>query len=271
MTELSIFNFKSYKAYLKAWIRSRPSRGRGEKRRIAEKSGCHSAYVSQVLEHAAHFTMEQAAALNRYLGHGSIESRFFLLLVQFERAGTPELREQTEKQIDDIIAHRITIQNRIENKVQLSLEDQAIYYSSWHYAAIHMVVHLASCQTKEAISKYLEIPPRKTAEVIEFLVSKGLIAEKQGRYSFGSTDLHLPHTSPLISKMHTSWRMRAIDSLDEERPHDLHFSSIATVRESDLKQARQILMKAIEDLNALVKSSTNEDTLFCFNVDLFRP
>jgi hypothetical protein len=71
--------------------------------------------------------------------------------------------------------------------------------------------------------------------------------------------------------MHTNWRVRAIQSLDQEEPHDLHYSSVSTIREADLAQVRIIFMKAIEAANEIIKNSTPEDTLFCYNLDIFRP
>ena len=69
MKDISLYHFKDYKSYIKAWIKSRPRHGHGEKRKIAEMTGCHSAYVSQVLEHEAHFSLEQAMAFSEYVGH----------------------------------------------------------------------------------------------------------------------------------------------------------------------------------------------------------
>ena len=54
-------------------------------------------------------------------------------------------------------------------------------------------------------------------------------------------------------------------------PQDLHFSSIASIRESDLPKVRNIMMKAAEEIGQVVKSSKSEDTLFCYCIDLFRP
>ena len=74
--EFSVFEFRDYKAYLKAWIQRRPSKGRGEKSRMATHLRCHNTYLTQVLEgdalregmiakvmkQAKKFTWEQAAA-----------------------------------------------------------------------------------------------------------------------------------------------------------------------------------------------------------------
>jgi uncharacterized protein (TIGR02147 family) len=269
MNEFSIYNFLNYKAYVKAWIRALPKRGHGEKRRIAEKIQCHSGYVSQVLEGSAHLSLEQAAALSDYLGHNSIEARFFLLLVQKGKAGTRLLENHFDSQINEIIERRISMQHRLEYKEKLSADDQATYYSSWQYAAIHVAISIPAFQTKDALSKHFQIRFKKVSEILDFLVEKGLVIEASGKYQHGPTKIYLPDTSPLISKHHSNWRVRALASFDQTLPHDTHYSSVATINEGDLPKVRAIFMKAIEEARALIGRSTNENKVFSYSLDLF--
>ncbi len=80
MTEKSLFEYLSYKTYLKAALENKPSGGHGFRSKIAAALGCQVSYISQVLNKEAHFSLEQAEALNSLLGHTDEESEFFSCL-----------------------------------------------------------------------------------------------------------------------------------------------------------------------------------------------
>jgi uncharacterized protein (TIGR02147 family) len=270
MKTVSVFDFMDYKAYIQAWIATRPSRGRGEKGRIADAISCHSTYISQVLQGSAHLSLEQASSLNDYIGHNLQESRFFLLLLNRERAGNRSLKRHFELQIQEILEARTALRNRVEVKRTLDEKDQTTYYSSWIYAAVHMLVSMPDFQSKEALANQLQVPPQKISEVLSFLISAGLVQESGGRMRAGNATIHLGDNSPLISKHHTNWRLKAIQSMDIPHLHDLHYSSVGTINEKDLPKIRSILVKAIEEIRSVVKASAPEDTLFCYDLDLFK-
>lgn len=271
MKDLSVYDFKSYKKYIKAWIHALPAHGHGERKRIGAKVGCNSAYVSHVLERDGHFSMEQAALLCQHMNLNELETRFLLLLVQYERAGHPLWRNQIKSQMDEILESRLTRQHQLEHREGLSIEDQATYYSTWHYSAVHVLLLLPDCRTRDAVSKRLRIPPRKAAEILEFLARSGLAQHENGEYRYGPVQVFVPETSPLSSKGHINWRLKAMASLDQILPEDLHLTTVATLNGKDVPAVREVLMKAAEEIHAIIRNSGNEDTLICLDLDLFRP
>src|ERR1700733_19454 len=108
----SVFDYKEYKRYLRDFIRSQPSGGHGLRSKIAEALSCHITYVSQVLNKGAHFSLEQADELSRFLGHTKDEGNYFLLLVQVERAGTTSLKNKFKDQIEVIREKRLVLKDR---------------------------------------------------------------------------------------------------------------------------------------------------------------
>jgi uncharacterized protein (TIGR02147 family) len=263
--EKSIFEYKGYKSYLNEVL---DRRSRGERSRLAEAIRCHSGYVTQVLNGTAHFSLEQAELVNQFLGHSKDQSHFFLLLVQFDRAGTATLREHFEEQMKELVEKQFVLKTRLRYKRSLSREDQAIFYSSWHYGAVHVLVSVPGCSTVKGMSDYLGIPLEKTAEVVAFLSSVGLITQEGDHYKIGTTHIHLEHDSPMISKFHTNWRLQAIQSLDHQRAEDLHYSSVITASYEDSPKIREILVKAIEEVRAVVRPSKNE-AAFSYAIDFF--
>lgn len=270
-TSLSVFDFRDYKSYLKAWIKSQRRHGHGEKTRIVEAIHCHSGYVSQVIEGNAHFSAEQVALLNRYLEHNKDESRFLLLLLQHTRAGNEALREHFQILIQELLDRHNLLRNRPDFRKTIPQEQQAIYYSAWYYTAVHTLLSIPEFQSRDAISKRLALKSAKVADVLEFLVSAGLATDLGGgRFKPGLTGIHIGDNSPFAQKHHSNWRIKAIDSLDQLEPDELHFSSVGSVGRKDLPRLRAIMTKAIEEIRATLKDSPDE-ILFCYNLDLFRP
>lgn len=264
----SIYDYEDYKAYLCDSLEARGEAKRGERSRLATFVGCHTAYVSQVLNGNAHFSLEQGEQINRYLGHPKDQALFFLFLIQLARAGTPALRRIFEEQLRVLKEKQFVLKDRLEFKRTLSREDQATFYSSWHYGAIHVLVSVPGCHTERGMSEYLGLPVERVSEILQFLVSVGLVVRKEGNYGIGTTHIHLEHDSPMIAKHHTNWRLQGIQSLDRASKSDLHYSSVITSSKADADRIRSILVKAIENVRAIVKDSKDEDG-FCYAIDFF--
>ncbi|MGK5081863.1 DUF4423 domain-containing protein [Bdellovibrionota bacterium FG-1] len=193
---------------------------------------------------------------------------FFLQLIQLARAGTPTLRQLTEDQIDQSIESHLNLKNRPDFKRTLSIQDQGVYYSAWYYPAIHVVLSMKQLQTKKALAQYFGLSIKTVSDVLLFLTSVGLALEKQGQYEVGSVSIHLGKDSPMISKHHTNWRVRAITSLEAQKPEDLHYSSAVTISKGDETKVKSILVRAIEEVRAVVKASPEEGA-HCYTVDFF--
>lgn len=269
MTEKTVFEFRDYKAYLREIERRRPLNGRGFRALLARTTGCQTAYVSQVLNTAAHFGLEQAHSLNKLLLHTKDEARFFLLLVEYTRAGTPDLRVHFLEMMEELIQKQLNLKERFKVKELLSLEDQTEYYSDWTYTAIHMGVTVPELQSPEALAEYLQLPLLKVQKVLKFLVQTGLASlHSSGRYRIGNARLHLGTDSALLGKHHTNWRLQAMNSLERETERDLHFTSIVSLSQEDVLQIKSRFVKEIEFYNAIVRPS-KEETLYCLALDFF--
>ncbi len=265
-----LFDFLSYREYLLAWIASHPKKGRGLRASMATSIHCPLSHVSQVLKGVSDFTFEQSEEVNEFMGHTHEQSDYFLLLVQSARAGTPKLKKRIESQIKKIREKRLVLKERLEVKHSVSPESQAIFYSSWQYAAIHILLTIEKFQTKESIAKYLNLSLRKTSEIIEFMMSHGLVIQKNGRYQVGTTRVHLGNDSPMISKHHINWRLQAIQSLEKENhAEDLHYSSVVSISKQDVALIKSILIKTIENTKSVIRDSKEEE-LHSFCLDFFK-
>jgi uncharacterized protein (TIGR02147 family) len=265
----SLFEYRDYKAYLRAWIASRPGGGRGERSRLAERLRIHSAYISQVLRARAQLSLEQAIEASAHFGHSSEERRFFLLLVERARAGSPELERHFDEQIAGALEKRLNLKNRLEYKRALSPEDQSVYYGSWHYGAIFALASVPGFDTAEKIAARLGLARERAGEALEFLLTRGILVRDGKRLKPGTTSIHLPLDSPLFPRHHASWRLEAVRSLDRLAPESLHYSSVVSIAAHDVPRARAVLVRAIEEVRAIVRDSPEED-VYSYTLDLFR-
>ncbi len=254
----TIFDYLDYKLYINETIQQSPAHGRGMKLQIAKYLQCQTAFVSQVLNGEPNFSLEHGVRLNQYFGHNKEESRFFLLLLQFYRAGSGELQKFFKEQVNEILSTRSDLKNRIDIKTSLKKLDQQIYYSSWVYSAIHMMVAIPQLQTLPAITQTLNLPREKVLEVLTFLEETGLVKQKNGKYEIGVTRIHLGRESAQIQRHHTNWRMQAIRSIDLNNSEDLHFSTVVSMSIDDVAPVKEILIKAIEDCRKIIRDSKEE-------------
>ncbi len=262
-----LYDFCNYKPYL-LFLAKNSSEKRGYKSRLAKAIGCQSAYLSQVLHGNPDLTLEQAENANQFLHHTPQESRFFIFLVLKERSGTVALRRQFQLQIEEIQAQMTEVSARLAQQTTLSPEDQAIYYSSWIFAAIHLAVSIPRLQTQEQIAEELNLPLQTVSQAFDFLQRRGLVVREQGRFKFGPSRIFLGKDSPHLPKHHLNWRLQAIDSLDRIQDTDLHYSSVFTLSKEDVILLKGKFLEFIKD-NLKVIQASKEESLYSFNMDFF--
>ncbi len=263
----SLFEYSDYKAFLRELGDSQP---RGFRKALAQAVHCQTAYVSQVLNGDYHLSLEQAEAATQFLGLSRDEARCFILLVEIHRAGTPSLRRFFEDQLKELRERHYMIKERIGVSNVLSEQNQAVYYSSWHFAAIHMAVTIPRLRNRTALSRALRIPVRKLGETLDFLCSVGLVAKEGEKYLPGSTQLHLPKDSPSIHRHHANWRQQAMIQMHSDNAQeDLHYSSVSSLSAADAQKIKAMLTHSISDAVQTIKDSP-EEQLIGINIDCFR-
>jgi uncharacterized protein (TIGR02147 family) len=138
-----IFEYKDYKSYVNAYILSQTHGGRGIRLALAKAMSSPVSHISQILNGKSQLSMEQAECVNEFFGHTQDEAQFFLLLVQYGRAKTQNLRKRMQGQIQQILEKRFILKDRLGIKQVLSKDHQTEFYSSWVYGAIHVMLTIA--------------------------------------------------------------------------------------------------------------------------------
>jgi len=241
---------------------------RGARNRLAEALNCQKGFVSQVLGGLSHFSLEHGIKIGRFLDLDTNSEEYFLLLLHKGRAGSKELEKFYDKRLVEVANRRKEIKERIRSSSDLTEEERMIYYSSWHYTAIHMCLMVAELRSRNAIASFLGLTAKMVENVLGFLLGVGLAAEKGEVLVAGPARIHLPASSPLISKHHTNWRMRAIDSLDTTKEENLHYSLIMSISDEAAEKMRTILLDAVQDIEPVMKAADDKN-VYALNLDLF--
>lgn len=265
-----IFDFQDYRDYLKAWIDNRPEGSRGQRSELAKAIGGPVSHISQVLSGISNLSFEQAEELNSFLGHSTDEAEFFLQLLQLARAGTPKLKARVNEQIKRIREKRHFLKDRLAVKASISSENQAQFYSTWLNAAIHVALTVDRLRSKEALAEYFNLSLTQISEMLEFMMGIGLVTHENGQYLPGQARMHLGADSPVISKHHINWRLRAMQSLDvQKKNEDLHYSSVVSISKEDSQVIKSMLVSAIEKAKITIRESPAEE-LYSFCLDFFK-
>ncbi|MGE0762360.1 MAG: TIGR02147 family protein [Bdellovibrionales bacterium] len=270
MSEISdlLFLHRSYKDYLSSVEQKKLLVQKGFRSRLAAAAQCNTPFISHVLNGDAHLSLEQAMGIGQLLALGEEEQRYFLGLVQFERAGTPSLRAFFKQQLDTLSEHHQTLRTRLKTRDKLSLEDKVRYYSSWEYAAVHVIVTIMDYQQPQEIAKRLQLSESRVHQVLHHLADIGLVTQQGSRFKAGTKKIYLGNDSDLISQHHSNWRVRTLSALTAITDQDLHYSSAITISRADAKKLRRMVVDFIAQVTPLINDSKEEE-IFSFCLDLF--
>jgi uncharacterized protein (TIGR02147 family) len=265
----NIFNVQDYREIITTWIKSRGESAYGQKGRIASHLQITSSLLSQILKREKSLTLDQACGLTEYMALNELESDYFMLLVELDRAGTAFYRKKLQIKIDRLLKESMQVGKRVPRNQELSDEQKALYYSSWLFTAIRNLSAISRFQSIKKISETLNIDEVTTRRVVNFLVQNNLCSEKQGVITFVSKSIHIDRDSPYVNKHHQNWRLRAIHQMEIKKESDLFFSSPMSISHETAEEIRKMLPIFIQSIMDKVAPSESEVGL-CLNIDWFQ-
>lgn len=265
----SVFSYIDYREYLRDHIRAMPNSGRGQLTQIAKHLNTSSVLVSYVFNGTRDFSMEQAIEVAEFLGLSDLESDYFSLLIQFSRAGSHKLKNKISHQLEKMRQVALNLKSRVVQDLEMSAEAKSRFYSNWYYSGVRLSSSIDGLNTVEALAKYLRLSRARVREVLEFLVQYGLCVEKAGLYSMGPRRTHLEASSPLVSRHHANWRLKAIEHLDDVASEELFYTGPMAVSDLVMSEIRKDLVDLIDHMVKKVGDSPSEN-LACLNIDFFK-
>ncbi len=252
-----IYKYSNYKDYIRHELTLNKS-VRGYQGRLSEAAGCQKSYFSQMLSTHIHLTPEHAFGLTTFWNFAEEEARYFQDMVQFERTSHRRLKALIEARLKEAREKQAEPSRRYGGTLPLDEESRQAYYSSWQYAAVHVLAGTQTFKTASAISDRLSLPLELVSRVLEQLREMGLISQKEGKWKNEARHIHIPKESYMNSVNHNQWRQRAV--LDSQQNREgLHYTSVYSHRREDFQKIRDRMMSAIEDSRQIIKPSDPED------------
>ncbi len=265
---MSIFKYQNFRKFLRSIQDELPNGGRGTVTQWAKVIRVTPALMSQILIGNKSMSLEMVDHLSTHLQLSEKEKDYFVLLVEFDRAGTKSLKDYFLKKIVHMQDESRYLKNQIQDITELSAEVKAIYYSQWIYAGIRNLVACSKIANIDTITEELNLPRETVANVIDFLVKHQLIIPAKQGWAPGPQSTFVPADSPLVYKHHQHWRLKGIQQMDLRSKEDLFYSSPMSLSEDLAKDLRSRIVKVIQDFQKDIGPSESQ-VVRCLNIDWF--
>lgn len=265
---MRIFEFEDYKKFSLKHIKRLPNAGRGQLQKLAQFLAVHPTLISQVFRGDKNLTSEQACRAAEFFGMNDQELGFYLALVERERAGNLILKKHWQSRIESLREENRTVSSRLSPTYNLSQSKKIEFYSSWQYSGIRLGTSIPKLQSPEALAERLGLSVKRVREVIEFLVESGLCVYEKGQVKMGPARTHIPADSPLVTRHHLNWRLKALEAHENLRKHELAFTAPVSIATKDREKVREIILQAIERINKLMDETESQE-LSCLAIDWF--
>ncbi len=270
---MDIYNFTNYIEYLSSLSDDPDKGGRGFKSKLSRAISSNTSYVSHIFSGRQNLTEDQGFALSKYLELSKAQTEYLLLLIQKERAGSARLKKFKLNQIHQIQNERKELASRYKSSTKnVSRAVQEKYYSSWVYAAVHVLTSIEGFSNSKLISQRLNIPISLTENILSFLVSAKLCKiDNKGLVKYASGNLHIKKASVFSIYHNHNWKRKASENIDLNSPADFHYSSVISFSKDRADLIREILITAIDKIrNEVSAPAKDEEDLYCYALDYFK-
>jgi uncharacterized protein (TIGR02147 family) len=265
----SIFEFVTVNSFLKDRLGD-SSKRKGLKSSLARRLNTQSSYISQILNDQAKLSLEQAFESTFFFQMNSIESKYFLLMNQFERAGTENLKEFYKKEMQVVWMAKDNLQKRFENESEILPEEaKEQYYSEWIYLATHVLVSIPEFNTPSKIAMKLRATQEKIEHVLQFLVDYNFLDLTNNKYNVGKRSLHLEKNSLHQFRHQLNWRLKAVQQLQNTMDDkNINYAGVYSLSKKDAEQIKENIVRLLKE-NLKIVAPSKEEVMYCTLIDFF--
>lgn len=264
-----LFDCLDYREYISFKLKAEIKLKKGGSASLARALGVNSSYVSQVIQGHKNLSSEQAYLLSEHFGFDTLECDYFAALTSYSRASNPNYKAHLTTQLMEMRRFARMREGLSTEDQPLDLPSQGIFYSSWWYAAIHLLTGIKEFKTSQNISRHLGISVADTEKVLDFLVTRGLCKFTGSTYSVGLRSTHLHKDSPFRPRHHLNWRMKSIEHMPKADPQNFFFTAPMRIDEKTFSKIKIALETFCESQKEKVDLADDE-LVACLNIDLFK-
>ena len=264
-----IFKFQNYKEYVEAWLESRPKKGHGELKKMAQHLRVSTTMMSQVFRGEKELNLEMAVEIAEYLSLSEEETEYFLLLVELNRAGSFKLKNKLKSQVEKKQESAKKVGNRLGKASILNDEARSLFYSNWIYSAIRILSDLDQMKTPSDIAAHLQISPAMVERAVDFLLKNNLCKTQDGLLKMGPAKTFLDPNSPYVHLHHQNWRLLAIQKMKTSQATGFHLTSPMSLSVDDAEKIKAELVQFTSSILKSIDTSPAENAR-CLNIDWFQ-
>lgn len=266
---MSIFNAKTDVEVLNDYLKSLPNKGHGVLKKWAEMLSISTTLMSQIMNGERQMQPDYAYQFKNYFGWTDLETDYFLILIQIQRAQNHDFKKYLEKKQKAIQTQSEKIIERVNFKRTLNEVEQSIFYSSWLYSVIRLYCSTdKKGKTLNEVKSYFKLSNEEAESKLNFLVDTHLCQFDGTHYLMGIASTHLPQSSPHVNKHHTNWRIKAVQNYDYMKKNDLSYTSPISLSRTDYDKIRELILQLVKQTTDIVAPSP-EEMVACLNIDLF--
>lgn len=264
----AVFDFIDFREFI-LFLSQEEGAKRGFHSQLAEAAKCQRSYLSQVLKYKAGLTLDHAIGIGNHLHFDDAEMEYFLNLVNYDRAGTQELKTYYLNKIQSQQNSFLDLGKRFNVSLIEDAGHEQLYYSSWHWSAVHILTGVPGFQTVQKIATRLSLPIDFTIYTLERLELMGLVKKDTDNNWFVTKGkIHLSKSSIMNTINHNNWRQRATLTSPSSELKSLNYTAVQSISRDDFEVIKKIILKAIDNTRNIVIESKQEEVA-CLNFDLF--
>ncbi|CAN5493593.1 hypothetical protein BH10BDE1_BH10BDE1_23400 [soil metagenome] len=264
----SVYEYSDYRAFLRNWVKAKASDGRGQWSRMAKALRVTSTMVSQVMREERNLSPELANDLCDYIGFSEEETRHFLLLVDFARAGSASLKKRLRAQVLESQAQAATLAKRLKASDAMTDKAKARFYSDWIYSGVRNASAISDAQSIDELAVRFNVERKTMTEIVKFLVENELCSSQSGLISVGPQKTHVAADSPFVLSHHRNWRLKAVDAMRSRRETDLFYTGPMSLSVELASEVRKRIPTFLDGLYKELGPSRSE-VVRCLNIDWF--
>lgn len=229
------------------------------KSKMAAAAGCQLSYLSQAMAGKVHLTPDHGYGIAKFLRLGEAETEYFMLLVQFKRAGSREHRNYISERLNAFRKANFNLETKIKSSGRLSDSDLQRYYSDWRLQAIHMFLTIPKYQRLNPLATKFKVDEIEILALLDILVALGLAKKVADSWFPILKELHIPIRSPHSIATQFQWKMRALQDLQGPEGSGVHYVGTFSLSNHDIQELKAMVIDFIAKTRALAKKSPEEE------------
>jgi len=263
-----IFEYLAFRLFMRDYYTAaKKNLKRFSHRFFAQEAGFTSSnFLKMVMDGDRNLSPESAVRVAAAMGLSAAESRFFLLLVEFDQAADPDEKARV---MESIAATRRFLEAKPIDGMLYE------YLSNWYNLAIRELAGRADFQSDPkwiAAQLRPSVSASKAKKSLELLLELGLLEEDEGTVSRGEPSLDAGHEVQVVGvrQFHRQMLERAAASIDDVPAAERDISAITVcVRADTVSELKSKLRDFREKFMAYCDEQSDPDVVYQMNVQLF--